>query len=120
MPVQHQIASIAAWKDEQHVLDNRNQYRQKFDAVIDILAPVITLTRPEASFYLWAKTPTDDTLFSKGILADQNLTLLPGSYLSREVDGINPGSGYVRMALVAEVDECVEAATRIRRYIESL
>jgi len=120
MPVQHQIASIAAWKDEQHVLENRNQYRQKFDAVIEILAPVMKLTRPEASFYLWAETPTDDTLFSKGILADQNLTLLPGSYLSREVDGINPGSGYVRMALVAEVDECIEAATRIRRYIESL
>lgn len=120
MPVQHQIASTAAWQDEAHVIDNRNLYREKFTAVIDILAPVMDVTQPPASFYLWAPTPIDDESFTRGLLQSQNLTVLPGRYLSREVDGLLPGANYVRMALVATVDECVEAATRIRRYVESL
>ncbi|KAA0874711.1 succinyldiaminopimelate transaminase [Nitrincola tapanii] len=120
MPVQHQLASIAAWQDERHVLSNRDQYRAKFAAVGDILAPVMNFAAPQASFYLWAQTPIADDAFAKGIFAAENLTLLPGRYLSREVDGILPGAGYVRMALVAELDECVEAAQRIRRYIETL
>ncbi|WP_286236939.1 succinyldiaminopimelate transaminase [Neptuniibacter halophilus] len=120
MPIQHQLASIAAWKDEDHVLDNRDQYRHKFDAVIRILEPVMDVQRPEASFYLWAKTPIADDKFAQGLFASQNVTVLPGRYLSRETEGQLPGAGFVRMALVATVDECVEAAQRIRDYVESL
>lgn len=120
MPVQHQIASTAAWQDEAHVIDNRNLYREKFTAVADILLPVMDVTLPQASFYLWTPTPIDDESFTRGLLQSQNLTVLPGRYLSREVDGLLPGANYVRMALVATVDECIEAATRIRRYVESL
>ena len=120
MPVQHQIASMAAWQDEAHVLQNRDQYRLKFDAVIDILKPVMDVQRPDASFYLWAKTPIDDDQFAQGLFATQNVTVLPGRYLSRETEGILAGAGFVRMALVATLDECIEAAQRIRAYIESL
>ncbi|WP_151670290.1 succinyldiaminopimelate transaminase [Nitrincola schmidtii] len=120
MPVQHQIASTAAWQDEAHVLENRDLYREKFAAVSEILSPVMQINLPEASFYLWAKTPIDDEAFTRGLLAQQNLTVLPGRYLAREVAGEQPGAGYIRMALVATVEECVEAAQRIRTYIESL
>lgn len=120
MPIQHQLASIAAWNDEDHVLDNRDQYRHKFDSVIRILEPVMDVKRPDASFYLWAKTPIADDKFAQGLFASQNVTVLPGRYLSRETDGLLPGAGFVRMALVATVDECVEAANRIRAYVESL
>ncbi len=120
MPIQHQLASIEAGNDEDHVLDNRDQYRHKFDAVIEILSPVMDVQRPDASFYLWAKTPIADDKFAQGLFASQNVTVLPGRYLSRETDGILPGAGFVRMALVATVDECVEAAKRIRAYIEAL
>lgn len=120
MPVQHQIASTAAWQDEAHVLENRDLYREKFAAVSEILSPVMQINLPEASFYLWAKTPIDDETFTRGLLAQQNLTVLPGRYLAREVAGEQPGAGYIRMALVATVEECVEAAQRIRTYIESL
>jgi len=120
MPIQHQLASIAAWQDEEHVLENRSQYRHKFDTVIEILSPVMEVSKPDASFYLWAKTPVDDDKFAQGLFAEQNVTVLPGRYLSRETDGILPGAGYVRMALVATVSECVEAAQRIRAYVESL
>lgn len=120
MPVQHQLASIAAWNDEAHVLANRDLYRQKFDAVVEILAPVMDVKHPDASFYLWAKTPIADDAFAQGLFAQQNLTLLPGRYLSRETDGVLPGAGYVRMALVATLEECIEGAHRIRRYVESL
>jgi N-succinyldiaminopimelate aminotransferase len=116
--VQH--ASVSAWNHEQHVIDNRKLYLQKFDAVIDILSPVIEVNRPDAAFYLWLKTPIDDTEFAKQLFAQQNITVLPGSYLSREVNGINPGSGHVRMALVAPLEECITAAKRIRKFIESL
>lgn len=120
MPVQTQLASIAAWNDEAHVLDNRNQYRQKFDAVLEILSPVMDVKKPDASFYLWAPTPIADDAFAQGLFEQQNVTVLPGSYLSREKDNAVPGANYVRMALVATVEECVEAAKRIRAYVESL
>ncbi|WP_370279088.1 succinyldiaminopimelate transaminase [Pontibacterium sp.] len=120
MPVQHQLASIAAWNNEDHVLENRDQYRRKFDAVIEILSPVMDVQKPDASFYLWAKTPIDDDTFAQGLFEQQNLTVLPGRYLSRETDGILPGAGYVRMALVATLEECIEGAHRIRKYVESL
>ncbi|NQZ29753.1 MAG: succinyldiaminopimelate transaminase [Oceanospirillaceae bacterium] len=120
MPIQHQHASLAAWSDEAHVLENRDAYRAKFAAVIDILAPVLDVSLPDASFYLWVKTPIDDEIFARDLFAQQNLTLLPGSYVSREIDGVIPGKNYVRMALVATLDECIEGAQRIRTYIESL
>ena len=120
MPPPHQVASIQAWKDESHVVVNRHQYRAKFDAVLDILQPVLPVERPAAGFYLWPQTPVDDKTFTQQLYAQQNVTVLPGSYLSRPVDGFNPGQQRVRMALVAEFDECVEAAKRIRAFIESI
>lgn len=120
MQAQHQIASIAAWDDEAHVLDNRNKYREKFREVVNILSPVMEVKQPDASFYLWAKTPIADDEFAQRLFAEQHMTVLPGSYVSREVDGIVPGAGYVRMALVATLDECIEGAKRIRTFVESL
>ncbi|MBD8476325.1 succinyldiaminopimelate transaminase [Pseudomonas sp. CFBP 8770] len=118
MPVQTQLASIAAWKDEAHVLANRDLYREKFDAVLDILAPVMDVKRPDGSFYLWAKVPMDDAQFCRELFEQEHVTVVPGSYLSRDVDGLNPGAGRVRMALVAPLSECVEAAQRIRSFLE--
>lgn len=118
MPLHHQYASIAAWQDEQHVQDNRKLYQKKFSAVLEILSPVMDVHKPDASFYLWPRTPTSGEDFTKNLYAEQNITVLPGSYLSREVNGINPGHHHVRMALVASFDECVEAARRIRRFME--
>ena len=120
MPIQHQLASIAAWNDEAHVKENRDLYREKFARVLEELGGCLDVQQPEASFYLWAKTPIADTEFAKQLFDQQHVTVLPGSYLSREVNGSNPGSGYVRMALVAELENCVEAAQRIRRYVETL
>lgn len=120
MPVQHQLASIAAWQDEAHVKANRDLYREKFAKVVEILSPVMEVEQPEASFYLWAKTPIADDIFAQRLFAEEHMTVLPGRYLSREVDGVVPGAGYVRMALVATVEECVEGAERIRRFIERL
>jgi N-succinyldiaminopimelate aminotransferase len=120
MPVQHQHASIAAWRDEAHVVTNRSLYRAKFDAVLEILGDILEVSRPDAGFYLWPVTPIPDTDFARDIFATANVSLLPGSYLSREVDGLNPGAGRARLALVAPLDECVEAAWRIRRFVESL
>lgn len=119
MPVQHQLASVAAWNDEQHVVDNRRLYRQKFDAVLQILDGVLDVSKPEAGFYLWAATPGDDTEFARELFRAENVTVLPGQFLARASNGINPGYGRVRMALVATVDECVEAAKRIRRFVEN-
>lgn len=120
MPVQHQHASIAAWRDEAHVVTNRSLYRAKFDAVLEILGDILEVSRPDAGFYLWPVTPIPDTDFARDLFATANVSLLPGSYLSREVDGLNPGAGRARLALVAPLDECVEAAWRIRRFVESL
>lgn len=115
LPIQH--ASIAAWSDEQHVFANRELYRQKFAAVLAILSPVLPVSQPAASFYLWPETPQDDELFTQEIYAQQHINVVPGSYLSRTVDGHNPGKNRVRMALVASLDECTEAAHRISNYL---
>ena len=120
MPPVHQLASITAWNDEQHVIQNRAAYVEKFAAVIDILKPVIDISLPDASFYLWLNTPIDDEIFAKELYGYHNVTVLPGSYLSRESHGINPGKNHVRMALVAPVDECVTAAKRIKQYIQTI
>ena len=120
MPVQTQLASIAAWNDEAHVKANRDLYREKFDAVLAILDGVLDVQRPDGGFYLWAKTPMDDEAFTRELFAREHVTVVPGSYLSREVDGTNPGAGRVRMALVAPLAECVEAAERIRAFVQEL
>lgn len=120
MPVHVQYASLAAWQDEHHVEDNRGQYQAKFDAVLDILAGVMDVQRPDAGFYLWPRTPLDDQTFTQRLLAEQNVAVVPGSFLSREIDGYNPGAGRVRMALVAPLEDCIEAAQRIRSFIGSL
>ncbi len=114
-----QAASIAAWNDEQHVVENRNQYRQKFAAVTPMLAPVLDVALPDAAFYLWAGVRGSDTEFARELYALYNVTVLPGSYLAREARGVNPGAGRVRMALVAETAECVEAAERIVQFVKS-
>jgi N-succinyldiaminopimelate aminotransferase len=113
--VQH--ASIAAWNDEAHVAANRALYRQKFDSVTPVLAEVLDVRLPDAGFYLWAGVPGgDDVAFALGLLAQYNVTVLPGSLLSRGAHGANPGAGRVRMALVAGQDKCLEAARRIRQF----
>lgn len=118
MPVQTQLASVAAWRDEAHVKANRDLYREKFDAVLAILEGVMDVQRPDGGFYLWAKTPSDDESFTRELFAREHVTVVPGSYLSRNVEGENPGAGRVRMALVAPLAECVEAAQRIRNFIQ--
>jgi N-succinyldiaminopimelate aminotransferase len=120
MPPATQAASISAWRDEDHVAENRTLYTQKFAAVLDILAPVLDVRLPDAGFYLWPQTTLDDAEFARGLLVQQNVIVLPGSYLSREAAGINPGSKHVRMALVAPLEDCIEAAERIKTYIVSL
>ncbi|MEX2489920.1 MAG: succinyldiaminopimelate transaminase [Pseudomonadales bacterium] len=119
MSVHNQWASIAAWQDEQHVIANRELYRQKYDAVMNILEPVWPMRRPEASFYLWPETPIDDQRFARALFADQNIKVLPGSYLSRDANGFNPGANHVRMALVASLDACMEAAERLKTFMQN-
>ncbi len=119
LPVQHQHASIAAWRDEEHVKQNRAMYRAKFDAVLDILDGCLDVQRPDAGFYLWPRTPGSDETFARDLFDRQHVTVLPGRYLSREVDGISPGAGHVRMALVATLDECVDAAHRIKDLVSA-
>jgi N-succinyldiaminopimelate aminotransferase len=118
-----QAGSVAAWQDEAHVIENRAQYRQKFAAVTPVLADVMQVALPDAGFYLWAEVPAafggDDALFAATLLRQYNVTVLPGSYLARTTDGFNPGAGRVRMALVAETDECLEAANRIKAFINN-
>jgi len=118
MPLYTQMASIIAWQDEDHVYDNRALYRKKFDAVLKILKPVMNITRPDASFYLWPETPVSDTEFAAGLYSQQNITVLPGSFLSRSIDTGNPGENRIRIALVAEIDQCIEAAERICEFIK--
>jgi N-succinyldiaminopimelate aminotransferase len=115
-----QAASVVAWQDEEHVKENRRLYREKFDKVVNILEPVMSVQKPAATFYLWPETPETDTEFARGLFQQQNVTVLPGSYLSREIDGHNPGKNRIRIALVASLAECEEAAARIRDYINSL
>lgn len=108
-----QAASEAAWRDETHVVENRRLYQLKFDQVTPILGPLMNTSKPDAAFYLWARTPGDDTAFARQLYQDYNVTLLPGSYLAREARGVNPGAGFVRIALVQPLEECLEAAHRI-------
>jgi len=116
-------ASIAAWNDEAHVVENRAQYRAKFAAVTPLLEPVLDVRLPDASFYLWAGVPAswqgDDQAFAQALYAQYNVTVLPGSYLARDVAGTNPGRGRIRMALVADTAECTEAAERIVKFIQN-
>ncbi len=115
-----QLASIAAWRDETHVTTNRILYQEKFAAVLKLLSPVINVKQPNAGFYLWAETPIPDTTFTKKLFAEQNVTVLPGSYLARDTNNGNPGSNRIRIALVAPLDKCIDAAHRIRACISTL
>jgi len=115
-----QTASVAAWNDEAHVLDNRNQYREKFAACTPGIAAVLGTGMPDASFYLWARTRVADTDFARGLLEHYNVIVLPGSFLAREASGVNPGAGFLRIALVAPLAECLDAANRIRQFAEQL
>jgi N-succinyldiaminopimelate aminotransferase len=119
MSVPTQLASITAWNDETHVRENRDLYRAKYDAVLDILSPVLDVQRPDGGFYLWAKVRGDDAQFTRELFEQQHVTVVPGSYLSREVEGFNPGAGRIRMALVAPLADCIEAAQRIRAYLQA-
>jgi N-succinyldiaminopimelate aminotransferase len=115
-----QQASIAAWNDEAHVADNRRQYREKFDALVPMLQPVMHAPRPEAGFYLWARIPGgDDEAFAKALFAETHVTVLPGQYLARDAHGTNPGRGYVRLALVPALTDCLEAVQRIVAFSHS-
>jgi len=115
-----QAASAVAWQDETHVKHNRDLYREKFSAVLAILQDVVEIEQPEASFYLWPKTPINEERFTKELFAQQHVNVVPGSYLSREVDGLNPGKQRIRMALVASLEECIESAERIRHFVQQL
>ena len=116
-----QAASIAAWNDEAHVIENRAQYRAKFAAVTPLLAQVLDVALPDAGFYLWAAVPDgNDIGFAQGLLAQYNVGVLPGSLLARDAHGLNPGAGRIRLALVAEQAECLEAADRIVSFAKQL
>lgn len=117
MALQTQVASISAWNDEEHVLENRNLYREKFEQVLDILQPVMKVRKPDAGFYLWPQLDMDDETFCQKLYQEEAVLVLPGRYLAREVDGNNPAANHVRMALVATTQDCVEAALRIKRFM---
>ncbi|HEU0202661.1 MAG TPA: succinyldiaminopimelate transaminase, partial [Burkholderiaceae bacterium] len=118
LPVQ--LASIAAWNDEAHVIENRRLYAAKFDHATPVIGAALATTQPDAAFYLWARTPIDDTEYARRLYRDCNITVLPGSYLARERYGLNPGRGYVRIALVASEAEVAEAAQRIANHAQHL
>jgi N-succinyldiaminopimelate aminotransferase len=125
MAVPTQLASIAAWQDDAHAIENRRLYQEKFERVLPILAPVMKVEKPAGAFYLWPEVGGDDERFTRELFANKNITVLPGSYLARESAGgragsgasINPGAGRVRISLVAPVERCVEAAERIRDFV---
>ncbi|MEM8560853.1 MAG: succinyldiaminopimelate transaminase [Pseudomonadota bacterium] len=120
MPLHHQLASIAAWDDEAHVLANRSMYREKFSSVLKILQPAMDVALPDAGFYLWPRLEYSDAEFAQKLYATQNVSVLPGSFLAREANGINPGENRLRLALVAEAALCIEAAERIVSCLDSL
>ncbi len=115
-----QAASAMAWNDEAHVAENRRLYLEKFTTVINMLSDTLPVQMPDASFYLWVRTPISDTEFTKLLYRDYNVTVLPGSYLARDVRGMNPGENYVRIALVASLQECIEATNRIKNLVQTL
>jgi N-succinyldiaminopimelate aminotransferase len=112
-----QMASIAAWSDEAHVAGNRRLYREKFAAFHERVNPVLKLAMPQAAFYFWADVGGDDTVFARDLYAATGITVLPGSFIGRDAHGVNPGRGFVRMALVSTVEETVEAACRLEGYL---
>jgi len=115
-----QSASIAAWNDESHVEENRRLYAEKFAKVVTLLAPALPVSRPYAGFYLWVRTPVADTTFAQQLHRDYNVSVLPGSFLAREARGVNPGEDFIRLALVASLDETLEAARRIAEFTQKL
>ncbi|MCU0937221.1 MAG: succinyldiaminopimelate transaminase [Gammaproteobacteria bacterium] len=117
MPPPVQAASAAAWADEHHVAENRALYRRKLDAVLEVLSPVLDVRRPDGAFYLWPRVAGDETAFARDLFARKGVTVLPGRYLSRPAEGADPGRGRLRLALVAPLDDCVEAAGRIRDFL---
>jgi N-succinyldiaminopimelate aminotransferase len=119
MAVPTQVASVAAWDEDAHAAHNRRLYQEKFARVMPILEPVLDVKRPDGAFYLWPDVHEDDEQFTRSLFAEQNLTLLPGSYLAREFNGENPGRRRVRISLTANVDQCVLAAERIREFVTS-
>lgn len=115
-----QAASVAAWQDEAHVVENRRLYREKFETALGILKPVLDVEMPDAAFYLWARTPRPDPDFTRHLYEAQAVSVLPGSYLARDAHGTNPGNNRIRIALVSSTEECAEAARRIREFVSSL
>ena len=113
-------ASVVAWRDEAHVVENRKLYREKFETAISILKPVLDVSMPDAAFYLWVHTPIPDPEFTRRLYEAQAVSVLPGSYLARKSNGINPGTDRVRIALVSSTEECAEAARRIREFVSEL
>ncbi|MGZ5039054.1 MAG: succinyldiaminopimelate transaminase [Usitatibacter sp.] len=111
-----QMASIAAWKDEAHVIENRRLYREKFAAFFERVNPALPLSMPQAAFYFWANVGGDDTAFARELFREAGITVLPGSYIGREAHGVNPGRGHVRMALVSSIEEALEAANRVAQF----
>jgi N-succinyldiaminopimelate aminotransferase len=111
-----QAASAVAWSDEAHVVENRRLYREKFTQALAVLSQVTEARMPQAAFYLWLGTPVDDTVFAKQLFEQYNVTVVPGSYLAREAHGINPGKNFIRVALVAPVEECLEAVQRLKSF----
>lgn len=120
MPGHHQVASISAWNDEQHVRDNRARYRRKFAAVLPILSPVLDVSAPQGGFYLWPRTPVNDETFARTLFEQSGVVVLPGSYLGRDGQQGNPGDNRVRMALVASEEDCIDAAQRVRDCVAAL
>jgi N-succinyldiaminopimelate aminotransferase len=120
LPPATQTASTVAWGDEAHVIENRCRYRQKFEQVLALLSDTLAPQKPQAGFYLWAKTPISDTEFTQRLYAEQNVTVLPGRFLARDHGEGNPGENRVRMALVAPLDECLDAAKRINSLLAAL
>ena len=119
MAIPTQKASIAAWSEDDHVTANRALYRRKFDRVIPILQPVANVARPAGGFYLWLPVDGGDEAFTADLFATRNVTVVPGTYLARATPEGNPGAGFVRISLVAPEEECVQAAERIRDFIQS-
>jgi N-succinyldiaminopimelate aminotransferase len=116
----YQIASVAAWQDEAHVVENRRKYAEKFRAAFPLLGAPLETRMPEGGFYFWVRTPIPDTEFARRLYAERGVTVLPGSYLARVANGVNPGEGFVRIALVAEFDECLAAVRRLADFARAL